>query len=250
MKKHQLWSILLLLAGTFFATHNVNAQVTAVRLTVELPGNGIQKDSSVFVTGTFNHWNPRDSDYCMKRIDSKHYMIEIPCFKGKKYDYKYTLGNWNGVEKATDNKDINNRTLIATKKLKVKDVIASWNKPATKTSKDTANMLSKEQMTKLTILKDSVGKSLPAILPRLLELLQKININLLEDQPNDALSKQYNKEAGEVISQVLDSLTNAFKQMASILTPEQKQKIREAMKDPNAPKDLMNLIGKLAPDSK
>ncbi len=250
MKRHHLRSILLFFAGTFFATLNVYAQVTAVRLTVELPGNGIQKDSSVFVAGTFNSWNPGDSDYCMKRIDSKHYTIEIPCFHGKKYAYKYTLGSWNGVEKTTDYKDIDNRTLVASKKLKVKDVIANWNKPVTKVSKDTVNMLSKEQITQLTVLKDSISKSLPAILPRLLEVIQKINTNLLEDQPNDALGKQYNKELGEAFSQILDSLTNTFKQMAFILTPEQKQKIREAMKDPNAPKDLVNLIGKLSPDSK
>jgi len=37
--------------------------------------------------------------------------------------------------------------------------------------------------------------------------------------------------------------------MVEILTPEQKQKIREAMKDPNAPKDMINLIGKLIPES-
>jgi hypothetical protein len=99
-------------------------------------------------------------------------------------------------------------------------------------------------------LKDSVTKSLPAVLPRVFEVLQKININLLADQPDDSLSKQYNKEVGEVVLQVLNSLGDVMKQMVSILTPEQKQKIREAMKDPNAPKDIINLIGKLMPDTK
>jgi len=250
MKRKQFWYILLCLAGALSTSHSVNAQVCTVRLTVELPGLGIQKDSTVFLAGTFNNWNPSDSSCCMKRIDNNHYTLLVPCFLNKQYSYKYTLGSWNSVEKTIEGKDIKNRTFTATKKLKVKDLIAQWNIPTPPATKDTTNLLSKQQMVKLAALKDSVGKSLPTVLPRLLELLQKINTNLLADQPDDLLSKQYSKEAGEIISQVLDSLGGVFKQMASILTPEQKQKIREAMKDPNAPKDLVNLIGKLMPDSK
>ena len=250
MKTKHFFYILLCLAGILFHSLHVNAQVTAVHLTVELPGSGIQKDSTVFLTGSFNNWNPSDSNYCMKRIDSRHYTLLIPCFLNKKYFYKYTLGNWNSVEKATDGKDIENRTFIATKKLKIKDNIALWNQSAPASLKDTANLLNKKQMALILSLKDSVSKSLPIVLPRLIDIVQKMNINLLADQPDTSLGKQYNKEAVEIIAQVLDSLTNVITKMVAILTPEQKQKIREAMKDPKAPKDMINLIDKLIPTSK
>lgn len=245
----RFYYILLCLTGSLFTFQSANAQVVGVRVTVELPGSGIQKDSSVFIAGYFNHWNPCDSAYCMKRIDNKHYSLVIPCFQNKKYAYKYTLGSWNSVEKAADAKDITDRTFIAGKRLKIKDNVIQWNRPVSATPKDTTNLLSKKQIALITSLKDSVTKSLPVVLPRLLELLQKVNTNLLSDQPDAALSKQYNKEAVEIIAQIIDSLGGAMKQMVEILTPEQKQKIREAMKDPNAPKDMINLISKLIPQS-
>lgn len=247
MKK--FYYIMLCLAGSLFILNSANAQVVGVRLTVELPGSGIQKDSSVFLAGYFNHWNPRDSAYCMKRIDSRHYSLVIPCFLNKKYAYKYTLGSWDGVEKAADGKDIADRTFTAGKRLKIKDNVIQWNRPVSAAPKDTSNLLSKKQIALIMTLKDSVTKSLPVVLPRLMGLLQKINTNLLADQPDASLSKQYNKEAVEIIAQIIDSLGGAMKQMVEILTPEQKQKIREAMKDPNAPKDLINLISKLIPES-
>jgi len=232
MKKKHFWCVLLCLAGVFTTSNYVKAQVCTVRLTVELPGSGIQEDSTVFIAGTFNNWNPSDSSCCMKRIDSKHYTIEVPCFMNKKYSYKYTLGSWKSVEKATDGKDIENRTFTASKKLKIKDEVAQWSRPAPAVPKDTAHLLSKKQMEVIKSLNDSVSKSLPAILPRLFELLQKVNTNLLADEPDDLLNKQYNKEAGEIITEIFDSLGGVMKQMVSILTPEQKQKIREVMKVP------------------
>jgi len=246
----QFYSILFCLATGLFGFSPANAQVVGVRLTVELPGSGIQKDSSVFVAGYFNHWNPCDSAYCMKRIDNKHYSLVIPCFQNKKYAYKYTLGSWNSVEKAADGKDIADRTFTAGKRLKIKDRVVLWNHPAPAAApKDTNNQLSKKQIGAITSLKDSVTRSLPAVLPRLLELVQKVNTNLLADHPDASLSKQYNKEVVEIIAQIIDSLSGTMKQMVEILTPEQKQKIREAMKDPNAPKDMINLISKLIPEA-
>jgi len=240
---------LLCLAGSLFIFSSVNAQVVGVRLTVELPGSGIQKDSSVYIAGYFNHWNPRDSSYCMTRIDNRHYSLVIPCFKNKKYAYKYTLGSWDSVEKAADGKDIDDRTFIAGQRQKIKDVVVQWNRPVAAAPKDTTNSLSKNQIAQIMVIKDSVTKSLPVVLPRLLGLLQKINNNLLDDKPDALLSHQYNKEALEIIAQIIDSLSDAMKQMVAILTPEQKQKIREAMNDPKAPKDLINLISKLIPES-
>jgi len=245
----RFYYILLCLAGSLFVFNLANAQVVGVRLTVELPCSGIQKDSSVFLAGYFNHWNPCDSAYCMKRIDNRHYSLVIPCFLNKKYAYKYTLGSWASVEKAADGKDIADRIFTAGKRQKIKDEVIQWNRPVAAAPKDTSNLLNKKQTAFIMTLKDSMTKSLPVILPRLMGILQQVNTNLLADRPDASLSKQYNKEVLEIIAQIIDSLGNIMKQMVGILTPEQKQKIREAMKDPNAPKDMINLISKLIPES-
>jgi Spy/CpxP family protein refolding chaperone len=80
--------------------------------------------------------------------------------------------------------------------------------------------------------------------------MQKGNLNMLSDQPDDALNKQCNKELGEMVTQILDSLGGIMKQMTDALTPEQKQKIREMMKNQDSPTLIMNLIEKLKPNSK
>jgi hypothetical protein len=238
----RFYYILLCLIGGLITSGFVSGQVAAVRFTVELPGSGIQKDSTVFLVGSFNNWNPSDSNYCMKRIDNKHYTLLVPCFSGKKYVYKYTLGSWESVEKAADGKDIDNRTFISHNRMKIKDAVVQWNHPVPAAQKETDNLLNKEQISKIMMLKDSVIKSLAPALPHLLSLLQNININLLTDQPDTLLEKEYNKEAVEIVSHALDSLTDAMLQIVGILSTEQKQKIKDAMKEPNAPKDIISLI--------
>ncbi len=73
-------------------------------------------------------------------------------------------------------------------------------------------------------------------------VLQKVNTNLLADKPDIDLSKQYNAEAMKIVSQVLESVTGTLMQVMNVLTPEQKQKLRDAMKNSTNPGDLINII--------
>jgi hypothetical protein len=242
MKK--LFMFLCCLVIGLFAHNAVNAQTTVVRFMVELPGQGISQDSAVYIAGSFNGWNPKDENYKMTREDSRHYKLDVPCFAGKNYEYKYTLGGWEHVEKTTDGKDTDNRKLTSIKKLKIKDKVVAWNVQAPK--KDVQNplsgMLSKEQIEQLKQIKDSITKNLAPIVPQLMGILQKVNSNLLADKPDPVLGKQYKEEIVGVGSQVLESLTNTLMKMMEVLTPEQKQKIRDAMKNSTNPGDLINMI--------
>ena len=67
-------------------------------------------------------------------------------------------------------------------------------------------------------------------------------MNLLADIPDPELGKQYNAEAVGVVSKILDSLTETLMKTMDVLTPEQKQKIREVMKNSTNPGDLINMI--------
>jgi len=103
-------------------------------------------------------------------------------------------------------------------------------------------MLSKEQIQQMMQMKDSITKKLAPAIPQLMGILQKVNMNLLADIPDPELGKQYNAEVVGVVSQILESLTNTLMKTMDVLTPEQKQKIREVMKNSTNPGDLINMI--------
>jgi len=227
-----------------YAHNALIAQTTVVRFMVELPGQGISQDSAVYIAGSFNGWNPSDENYRMTRENSRHYKLDVPCFTGKNYEYKYTLGGWAHVEKSIEGKEIDNRKFTSTKKLKIKDEVVAWNVPVQQ--KEAENlftlMLSKEQIGQMMQMKDSITKSIAPAIPQLKEILQKVNMNLLADKPDQVMGKQYNAEVIGVVSQILDSLTNTLMKVMELITPEQKQKMRNAMKDSNNPGDLINMI--------
>jgi Spy/CpxP family protein refolding chaperone len=227
-----------------FVHNAVNAQTTVIRFMVELPGQGISQDSAVYIVGSFNGWNSKDENYRMQREDSRHYKLDVPCFANKKYEYKYTLGGWEHVEKTIEGTEIDNRKFTSLKKLKIKDIVVAWNVPMPK--KEAQNpftgMLSKEQIEQMKQMKDSITKNLAPVIPQLIGVFQKVNMNLLADKPDMLLGKQYNAEVIGVVSQILDSVTNTLMKVMDLLTPEQKQKLRDAMKDSKNPGDLINMI--------
>ena len=53
----------------------------------------------IYLTGSFNNWDPRHSDYIMELQEDGRYLIEIPdrYLKGK-IEYKFTKGGWESVE--------------------------------------------------------------------------------------------------------------------------------------------------------
>ena len=252
MKK--LFVLLCCVVSGLFVHNAVNAQTTVIRFMVELPGQGISQDSTVYIAGSFNGWNPKDENYRMIRQDNRHYNLEVPCFTNKKYEYKYTLGGWEHVEKNPEGKDIENRKFTSIRKLKIKDSIAAWNVQASEKDGQNplAGLLTKEQIEQMMQIKDSITKNLAPAIPQLVGIVQKVNMNLLADTPNLALGKQYNSEVIGVVSQILESVTSTLMKALDVLSPEQKQKIRELMKNSTNPGDLINLItnSKASPSDK
>ncbi len=53
----------------------------------------------VYLTGTFNKWDPRDEAFIMQLQEDGSYFLEIPDKKLRgKIEYKYTKGGWESVE--------------------------------------------------------------------------------------------------------------------------------------------------------
>lgn len=58
-----------------------------------------EDERPVFITGNFNKWNPKDSNYELKPEEENLYSIEIDTEKlPEKIEYKYTRGGWGNVE--------------------------------------------------------------------------------------------------------------------------------------------------------
>lgn len=56
-------------------------------------------DRTVYITGNFNNWNPKDPDYQLKQLDPNTYSIEIDSrLLPDTIEYKFTKGGWENVE--------------------------------------------------------------------------------------------------------------------------------------------------------
>ncbi|MCJ8153985.1 alpha/beta hydrolase-fold protein [Chryseobacterium sp. SSA4.19] len=56
-------------------------------------------DRSIYITGNFNNWNPKDYRYKLKQSGNKNYSIEIENHMLPDHiEYKFTKGGWENVE--------------------------------------------------------------------------------------------------------------------------------------------------------
>lgn len=63
----------------------------------KVPGN-TPKGAKIFVSGSFNNWNPGDPNYLMEyNEETKQYVVDLPMGFGN-IDYKFTRGDWTTVE--------------------------------------------------------------------------------------------------------------------------------------------------------
>ncbi len=235
------------LSCLFFLAIGMNfssAQTAAVKFEVKIPSSGLQKDSSVFLAGSFNCWNPQDSMYLMNKIGDDIYSLTVPLFDDKKYEYKYTLGGWSTVETAENNNDINNRQMVSHDGLTIVDTVVNWKAPEPAKQIDSSLMLSKEQLDKLSNLKDEMGKNLESRMKNFTGLLKDAFKNMLSQKPDMKLKKKYHREMVAQINHALDMAADAIWKVSSVLTPEQKKAILEKLNNSNSDGDIFSIMSK------
>jgi predicted alpha/beta superfamily hydrolase len=66
-------------------------------------------NSSIFIAGNFNSWNPQNKNFQFQKND-KGYYIDLSLNTGS-YEYKITRGGWDKVECTNEGRDIGNRDL-------------------------------------------------------------------------------------------------------------------------------------------
>ncbi|MEN5132715.1 hypothetical protein [Elizabethkingia anophelis] len=77
-------------------------------------------ERTIFITGNFNNWNPRDKNYSLQKTKDG-YFIEISDDKlPPEIEYKFTKGGWENVEMDSEGHFTSNRKVKKqAKKLKI-----------------------------------------------------------------------------------------------------------------------------------
>src|SRR4026208_1931150 len=88
-----------------------------------LPAN-TPVNSSIFIAGNFNSWNPQNKSFQFQKND-KGYFIDLSLNPGA-YEYKITRGGWDKAECTNEGKDIGNRTLKVDADASVEVAVAGW----------------------------------------------------------------------------------------------------------------------------
>ena len=215
----------------------VHAQVSSVKLVVHVPEP--PEGKQVYVSGSFNGWKAADSLYKMKREDVSTYSAVVPVFRGVKYQYKYTLGSWDRVERSENDTNISNRFFVSTrKKTKVYDTVIKW-----ATGKPTTAPAVSPQMARINAMKDSVLAGLQPKLNEMVLLLKDYITNLLQENPSTEKDNRITAEVNKRFADAYGSLNDLFHKIFETMSAQQKQQILKAVSAPGAEKDFINTLG-------
>ncbi|MGD0711381.1 MAG: alpha/beta hydrolase-fold protein [Bacteroidales bacterium] len=81
---------------------------------------------TIFISGTFNSWNPADPSYRMIPNTDGTYSITISGDQDSTVQYKFTRGAWTNVETTLNGNDISNRTFIFSNGMTLNDTVENW----------------------------------------------------------------------------------------------------------------------------
>lgn len=102
--------ILLPVLLALFAAASLHAQVTFV--VTNLPANTPAGDY-LYIAGNFTGWNPGAAEYRMQKNEQQQWSITLPAqAEGTVYQFKFTRGSWETVEKGAGGEEIANRNFV------------------------------------------------------------------------------------------------------------------------------------------
>lgn len=108
------------------------AQTVAVTFYVTVPASTDGTGRLVHIAGSFPppypQWDP--GAISATRVDATHWTVTLNMLEGTQIEYKYTLGDWDHVEKGTSCEEISNRQLTVVNgpggTQSVYDTVANW----------------------------------------------------------------------------------------------------------------------------
>lgn len=109
---------------------------------------------------------------------------------------------------------------------------------------DAAHTLSEAQKQAIKRIQvESEKKAAPAAL-RLAGVVRRIYENMLADEPDEKLRSRLSAEMREATWELLTIKGQSIREIANVLTPEQKQLVKVEMRKPGAPSDLSEVIAR------
>ncbi len=112
----------LVWVGLFVLSGPLTAQVTFVLESAPL--QGLEADA-LYMTGTFNNWDPADPTYQMEKNAAGKWQVEIPESKIP-FEYKFTRGSWETVEGDSLGNANTNRKMEAIPDAPILVYVDSW----------------------------------------------------------------------------------------------------------------------------
>lgn len=117
MKKTSLLFLICLLSTLLHAQYTLRLVVTEV---------GAKKLDDIYVTGSFNNWEPGDVKYKLKPFGPTRRAIVLKDLPAGKYEFKFTRGSMDKVETTAKGEDIANRTIELTTDESLNVTIPGW----------------------------------------------------------------------------------------------------------------------------
>ena len=103
-----------------------------VTFIVTVPENTPESDT-VFIAGTMNNWDPgsgegsSSDDLPMTKISANQWQLTLSLSPNNSYEYKYTRGSWNSVEKDEQGNEIDNREVhVPFYAITINDTVSTW----------------------------------------------------------------------------------------------------------------------------
>lgn len=82
----------------------------------------------IYITGNFNQWNPKDTQYILQKSKQKEdvYHIELKHIPAGILEYKFTRGTWQTLECSTKGRLLNLHDRIIDGDMKITETIRAW----------------------------------------------------------------------------------------------------------------------------
>jgi hypothetical protein len=111
-------------------------------------------------------------------------------------------------------------------------------------SAQTATTLSAKQVETFKTLKVKTEKAAAPIAAKMAATVTRIYANMLSDHENQALRKRLGAQLHLYAGKLLDLKGESLREALRILTPEQRDTVRDALSQPGAPGDIGEVIEK------
>lgn len=96
-----------------------------VSITINSSPVNTPQNENLYAAGSFNRWNPADSNFRFEKSQNNHYQLTLK-LPGGQYEFKMTRGSWDKVECDQNGNPINNRVLKVNGDMRESLAVSGW----------------------------------------------------------------------------------------------------------------------------